>query len=163
MPTVALVCVLSACGHESTKDEPWVLPGFQFQDSQDAIYITGTLKGEDVGYPVNTWQIDCFKTDAKCRVADVEEIGTRQLGQINIADWPVTSWTDQTITVDSGDTTSCGHQIIVINRVAETVTYTNSPQNQDKDYCKGWNKFMKREEEPTYNWEIGRPNQPWGK
>jgi hypothetical protein len=143
--------------------ERWALPDFMFMDMRalGRISITGTLKGK-VGYPVNTWHIDCIQQDMICHVADVSEIGHRQLGEIFLTDWAVTSWTDNTVTLDEGDPTSCAHNVMIINRVAKSVAYSSAPQNQDKAYCKGYNKFVGTDPKAG-TWEIGQPVQPWEK
>ena len=126
-----------------------------------SISITGTLKGDDVGYPNNTWEISCYQEEMKCRVAEAKEIGFRQLGRIDVSDWTITAWNATTVTADEGDPSSCAHNLIVLNRIAKTVAYTSSPQNQDKDYCTGYNKLIGQRTAGTYNWEIGKPKQPW--
>jgi hypothetical protein len=146
--------------------EPWALPDYHYFEfhalGREDVYVTGTLMGDDVGYPVNTWNIRCTKTDNSCRVADVEEIGRRQLGEINLDDWPVVSWTPTTIIAQDtvGPTTSCARNTITINRQTKTVRYMSEPENSDSDFCTKGRKFLG----PTSveDWRIGNPKQPWG-
>jgi hypothetical protein len=158
---LALTVGLSACGSSKPDYERWSLPGFIFSDNPafGTIFVTGTLKGRNVGYPMNTWNISCNREQMTCRTADVAEIGKRQLGEIWVWDWTVTSWTETMVVLDQDDKTSCAHNLITLNRVAKSATYTSTPQNQDKEYCKGYNKFVG----PPSNdkWEIGEPVQPW--
>jgi len=160
---VVATTLMSACDGSKPDYERWALPSFEFSDMPNlgTILITGTLKGRDVGYPVNTWNIQCYRQQMICHVAEVEEIGKGQLGEIWLDDWTVTSWTDNTVALDQGDPTSCAHNLIVLNRVAKTVAYTSTPQNQDKNYCQGYNKFAGPASNNT--WEIGQPVQPWEK
>jgi hypothetical protein len=141
------------------RDERWALPTFQYLELNDGDYvaITGTLLGDDLAYKMNTYNVRCIRSDAECRIADVEEIGYRQLGEISIDEWPVTSWTDTTIVAQSADTTSCNRVVLTINRVAKQITYTRIPQNRKAQYChlfKG---------DKVINWMIGQPRQPWEK
>ena len=160
--SIATVCLLAGC-NDASKDQAWALPQFQYYESRGFLSITGSLIGDDVGYKNNTWKIICVDGEETCTVADVEEIGRNQLGEINVGKWEVTNYNAQTITLDDNDPTSCGHSIIIINRVAKTANYTNSPQNQDKDYCKKFNKFVRRKVAETDAWQIGNPKQPWEK
>jgi hypothetical protein len=159
---VATACLLGGCD-DSNKDQAWALPRFQYYDNGSFLSITGSLIGDHVGYKYNTWKIICVDGDDICTVADVEEIGHNQLGEIEVGKWEVTNYNAQTITLDANDPTSCGRPIIVINRLAKTVNYTNSPQNQDKEYCKNFNEFAGRKSQQTYTWQIGNPKQPWEK
>ena len=123
------------------------------------LFVTGTMKGRGIGYPVNTWNIQCYQKDMSCHVASVQEIGSRQLGEIWLDEWSVTSWTDSAVVLDQNDPTSCAHNLIVLNRIAKMVAYTSSPQNQDKDYCQRYNKFAGQIS--PEKWEIGQPVKPW--
>lgn len=169
LPTLgaALLAACSASQKNSLSSqeqyEPWALPSYEFQDSGQFISVTGTLKGEGVGYRVNTWKIHCFAGQESCQVASVEEIGPEQLGDIHIEYMKISSWNDKTITLDSDDLSSCGHQILVLNRVAKVVTFTSSAQNFDKDYCRKFYNYDGKSSIPSNSWEIGQPNQPWEK
>jgi hypothetical protein len=157
---IATNAFLAACDSRPHYQR-WALPNFTFTDIPDwgTIQIIGSMKGPNLAYPVNTWKIFCTKQQMSCRTADVEQIGDGQLGEIWVDDWTVTSWTDTAVAVDQGEPTSCAHHIMIINRIAKTVSYTSTPQNQDKNYCQGYNKFAG----PASNnkWEIGQPVQPW--
>jgi len=159
----AAAAVMSGCNNSKPDLEKWSLPDFQFSDysGNGMLFVTGTLKGRDVGYPVNTWNIQCFREQMICHVASISKIGKRQLGDLWLDDWTVTSWTDNAVILDQNDPTSCAHNIIVLNRIAKAVSYTSTPANQDKNYCKGYNKFAG----PPSNekWEIGQPVKPWEK
>jgi hypothetical protein len=157
---VASTSLLAGCD-DSTKDQPWALPEFQYYDAGGFLSITGSLIGDDVGYKNNTWKIICVDGEKTCTVASVEEIGRNQLGEIDVGRWDVTNYNAQTITLDYNDPSSCGHPMIVINRVARRVSYTSSPMNQDKDWCKKYNKFVHQQTARTNAWQIGDPNQPW--
>jgi hypothetical protein len=129
-------------------------------DGREDVYITGSLIGDDVGYRVNTWNIRCAKTDMTCRVADVEEIGRRQLGEINVADWPVVNWTPSMIVAQDGENSKCARSTITINRQTKTVRYVSEPTNSESDFCTKGRKLLG----PTSveDWRIGNPKQPWG-
>jgi len=147
-------------------EEPWALPDFQYfeynQFGREDVYITGSLIGDHVGYPVNTWNILCAKTDMSCRVADVEEIGRRQLGEISVADWPVVNWTPTTIVAqhEVGESSNCARSTITINRHAKTVRYVSEPTNSGSDFCTKGRKLMGPNS--VEDWRIGNPKQPWG-
>jgi hypothetical protein len=148
------------------RDEPWALPDYQYFEynalGREDVYVTGTLIGDHVGYPVNTWKISCFRTDMKCQTADVEEIARRQLGEINVGDWPVVSWTPTMIVAQDevGPSTNCSLNTITINRQRKTVRYVSEPTNSASDFCTKGRKLLG----PTSveDWRIGNPKQPWG-
>jgi hypothetical protein len=107
---LATTAAVSACDSKPHY-ERWALPGFIFDDNPNmgTIAVTGTLKGPDIGYPVNTWNIFCNQSQMTCRSANVEEIGDRQLGEIWLWDWTVKSWTDTTVVLDQDDPTRTQH------------------------------------------------------
>ena len=145
-------------------DRAWALPDFNYfvfgSDEAETVFVTGTLIGKGVGYKNNTWEIRCVRSDNVCRTASVEEIGRDQLGQINLVEWPVVTWTGSTIVArsDPDDTSSCGRQTLTINRDAKSVDYVAIPQNLDRDYCKHFFHDPK-----TYHWSIGQAPKPWKK
>ena len=147
-------------------EEPWALPDFQYseynQGGREDVYITGSLIGDDVGYRVNTWNIRCAKTDMSCRIADVEEIGRRQLGEINVADWPVTTWSRTIIVAqdDVGQNSNCARNTITIDRKSKTVRYVSEPANAASDFCTKGRKLLGPSS--VEDWRIGNPKQPWG-
>ena len=96
---VVATTLMSACDGSKPDYERWALPSFEFSDMPNlgTILITGTLKGRDVGYPVNTWNIQCYRQQMICHVAEVEEIGKGQLGEIWLDDWTVPSRVWQTL------------------------------------------------------------------
>jgi len=150
----------------AVKAEPWALPEFHYFEfkfaDHDDVYVTGSLIGGDAAYKVNTWKIRCSKSDMTCQVADVEEIGRRQLGEINIDDWTVTSWTPNKIIAQdtTGDTTNCARSTIVINRQAKAVRFLSEPLNSGTDFCTKGRKLLGPTE--VEDWRIGNPQQPWG-
>lgn len=147
----------------SGPERPWALPDLEYQEfpynNAQTIYVTGTLIGKGVGYPVNTWKMGCYKDEGICRIASVEEIGRDQLGSIDVNDWPIITWSDHTVVAqsDPSDTTSCAKSTITVNRDAKSVTYTMIPKNQDASYCK----FL--HDSKTYEWHIGTARKPWEK
>ena len=151
-------------------DEAWALPNFDYQElapfiardtNDEAVYITGTLMGNHVGYPVNTWNIRCFKNENRCEVASVNEIGRRQLGSINLFDWPIVSWTPKNIVVQDevGPNVACARTTITINRQNKTVQYMSVPENAERDDCKQARKLLGPAQ--VEDWTIGNPKEPW--
>lgn len=151
-------------------DEPWALPNYSFgamlpdiaqRTGDDAVYITGTLMGDGVGYPVNTWNVHCLRSDGNCTVSYVEEIGPGQLGSINEARWPIVSWTPTTIVIRDNvpSVIACVQSTITIHRQAKTVEYMSVPENADRIDCKQANKRYGPAK--VEYWTIGSPIQPW--
>lgn len=156
------------------KAEPWALPVFYYQETPNALAgvdsavdITGTLMGNDVGYPVNTQKIHCVQSENRCLVADVEEIGRRQLGEINMAYWPVVSWTPTSIVArnvtddEAKITQPCAVDTITIDRQKKAVSYLSEPKNSGSKFCTQGRKIMGTLS--VEDWQIGNPIQPWGK
>lgn len=148
----------------SGPDRAWALPDYQYyewpHDDPQSVFVSASLIGNDMAYPVNTWDIKCYHAENICHTADVEEIGRDQLGGITTNDWPIATWTDHIIIAqtDPSDTTSCGRATITVNRDAKTVSYTFVPMNTDKDYCKHFNKHPQ-----TNDWRFGTAKKPWDK
>jgi hypothetical protein len=149
--------------------EPWALPDFYYQDyptdpAYERVDITGTVMGTDA-IPVNTWNVNCLKSERTCQVAYVNEIGRRQLGEISIADWPVVSWTPATIIAQDevGPSTDCFRNTIKINRHTKLVQYSSIPiaENQNLDFCKRFRATFHLGAARREDWRIGNPKQPW--
>jgi hypothetical protein len=145
--------------------EPWALPDFYYGDYGDErIDITGTVMGTDA-LPVNTWNVDCLKSENTCKVVYVNEIGRRQLGEIRTADWPIVSWTPTTIVTQDevGPSTECFRNTITIKRPTKTVGYSSVPipENQNLDFCKRFRQTFHLGPARREDWRIGNPKQPW--
>ena len=147
--------------HGGDKDRPWALPDYQFirDDPDGMVNITGTLMGEGVGYATNTWNIQCVRSDKVCHTANVEEIGTDQLGEIRRDDMSVESWTGHMILARSGAglASDCSKVSLTINLDARTVAYTTVPLNPNLARCKRFGA------DRVYDWRIGDPPKPWEK
>ena len=134
----------------------WALPQFTYFEAGGHIMVTGTLKGAHVGYPVNTWSIDCDNMTMTCRVASVEAIGKDHLGRIAVSDWPISKWADKVVVAESPpDPSACSRAVLSFDRAVKKVSYTSIPQNHDKNYCRIF------KDDGVYTWDIGDPVQPW--
>lgn len=140
--------------------EPWVLPDFYFQANDDSAFVEGTMMGNDA-FPDNTWVIRCVKTDNHCTVAHVEEIATRQLGDLDLADWQIVSWTPAAIVIQNvvGPTTSCSRDTITMHRQTKLIEFLEVPENAGDNFCKQGRKLLGGQQ--VLDWRLGNPKQPW--
>lgn len=140
--------------------EPWVLPDFNFQVNDNSAFIEGTMIGKDA-FPDNTWVIRCIKSDNRCTVAHVEEIATRQLGDLDLSDWPIVSWTPTTIVTQSevGPTTSCSRDTITIHRRTKLIEFLEVPENAGDAFCRQGRKLLGGQQ--VLDWTLGNPKHPW--
>ena len=153
------VYLLSSHAAYANDDQKWLLPSFSYSElSNDYIYVTGSLIGEDIGYPYNTYSIRCGRDEQACEVANVSEIGSNRLDSITMVRWPVISWSDEVVVLQDQIVPKnliCIFATITINRKSHSVSYVSSRINSKKDLCRAQG-FT---EDKTYYWHIGNPKQ----
>ena len=104
----------------------------QYVDGNDFVEVQGTLTADWVGYKNNTWSITCFHE--LCAVASVEQIGPRQIGNIDGPNiYSVDKWTSAEIVAQRDDL--CYRLILTIDRKAKTLLYVETPINQSNAFC----------------------------
>ena len=114
-----------------------------FSDSRQAqqdswVAISGTLTGDGLAYPNNTYTIGCFRDLNECRVASIQQIGANQLGRMEIPlAFPIVKWeTHEVVARDEPSETQCSRATITIERDQGTLLWVEEPVNQTQPFCK---------------------------
>jgi hypothetical protein len=105
-------------------------------------HAKGTLSADWIAFKNNTYSILCLRDE--CIVADVEQIGPKQ---INSIDGPlvysVKQWTDDGQVVAEDDA-FCSRITITLDRKTETVLWVETPINQTTIACKNADNTMRK-------------------
>jgi hypothetical protein len=117
----------------------------------DFVNVEGTLTGEGIGYPNNTTEIVCYRSDMRCITASVDQLSPRQVGSMGPPlELAVTNWSASVVTAVGPSEGTCARLTINIDRRAEGVEWVQEPINQSQLFCK--NASTK-----TYKWSIENP------
>jgi hypothetical protein len=117
-----------------------------FVGSDDFIYVTGTLTGEGVDHKNNLVQVACYKSDMRCLVFHVEQIGDNQLGDVY---WPlafpISRWEPLLVVAASdedslrGYLTGCIRSTVNLGRESShqkvSAEFVGEPINQAEKIC----------------------------
>ena len=121
--------------HAQTRlDEDIVFPTKTFLGTKAAVAAKGTLTADWMAYKNNTYSILCVRDE--CIVANVEQIGPRQLSSVDgPVTYPVKQWTEDGQVVAEDDAL-CSRITITLDRRTETVLWVETPINQTAIACK---------------------------
>src|SRR5690348_2284641 len=62
------------------------------------VAMSGTLTGEGMAYPNNTYAVTCWSDKKECYVSSVEQIGSNQIGRLDGPySYPIAEWTETRI------------------------------------------------------------------
>lgn len=130
--------------HQVEKSDQLVFAPKVFYDSNSMdtdwglVVISGTLVGQGMAYPNNTYGIACYKQYKACFVSYVEQIGHEQLGRIQTSDaYPIIKWdTFEVVAQDEPNMFACRRVTITIARKSESLLWYEEPVNQTKPNCK---------------------------
>jgi hypothetical protein len=118
---------------EARYDEDIVFPAKVFLSTEAYVATTGTLTADWIAYKNNTFSILCALQE--CIVADVAQIGPKQVSSINgPVTYPITRWTKDEV-VAQGDAL-CARTTITFDRGTKTVLWVETPINQTEIACK---------------------------
>jgi hypothetical protein len=127
---------------------------FEFQDM--SVYISGTLTGEGLGYPNNTYAISCIHDKGDCWIASVEQIGPKHVGRMdNPYSIPITKWDkNEIVASEEPSMFACVRTILTINRFSKEALLVYMPVNQTKPDCaKSESKIRKYTIEDSIGWK----------
>jgi hypothetical protein len=112
-----------------------------YDNNQDAAYgmviISGTLTGEGLAYPNNTYSVGCEKGPQICTVSSIEQIGPKQIGRLD-GPWiyPIVKWDPYEIVAsEEPNTFVCAKVTITIERKERTLLWVEEPINQTRPIC----------------------------
>lgn len=114
-----------------------------FYDSKQTVRdgyvaISGTLTGEGLGYPNNTYSIACFQDRKECVLSYVEQIGHYQIGHMEAPTvYPIEKWDAyEIVAADEPGPRRCTKVTITIERRQGTLLWVQEPINQTIPACK---------------------------
>jgi hypothetical protein len=119
---------------QTKPDEDIVFPMKIFLGTKDYVAAKGTLTANWIGYKNNTYSILC--TPDQCIVAEVEQIGPKQISSIDgPVVYPIKRWTNDDDVVAEDDAL-CSRITITLDRKTQTVLWVETPINQTAIACK---------------------------
>lgn len=127
---------------------------YDFQEM--AVNISGTLTGDGLAYPNNTYAISCLREKGDCWVASVEQIGSGQVGRMDNPYWiPITKWDQSEVVAQEEENTfSCARTVLTIDRLSKAALVVFLPINQTSPNCaKAETKIRKYSIEDSPGWK----------
>ena len=103
-----------------------------------AVGISGTLTGNGLTYPNNTYAVFCNKEWKACFVSFVEQTGHNQIGRIQYPySYPIVKWNKyEVIAQEEPNPSGCSRVTITIDRQSQALLWLEEPINQTKPNCK---------------------------
>jgi hypothetical protein len=127
---------------EVRTDENIVFPMKLFVGTRAFVAAKGTLSADWIAYKNNTFSILC--DSAECIVASVNQIGPKQVGEIDGPTvYPLKSWSDDDEIV-AEDQTLCSRITITLDRKSETVLWVETPINQTAIECRNADNHVRK-------------------
>jgi hypothetical protein len=138
---------------EARYDEDIVFPIKTFVSTEAYVAAKGTLVADWIAYKNNTFSILCLPDE--CIVADVGQIGPKQISSINgPVTYPVIRWTKDEVVAQ--DDALCARITITFDRATKTVIWVETPINQTEITCKNAdNTVRKATIEASLYWRRG--------
>jgi hypothetical protein len=158
MKFLTVLVLLGWASASYAADDDIMFPKKNFYDNPDYVGISGTMSGDDVAYPNNTYAFSCAKQSQQCWVSYVEQIGPKQIGRMeNPYSMAITTWSDAEI-IASADGI-CSRTTVVIARSKESLLWVEEPINQARPYCAKSSKQVRKltlDDSPGYKKLNGR-------
>jgi hypothetical protein len=125
-----------------------------YYDTPDVVTVSGTLTGEGLGYPNNTYSIGCFKDRKECWMTSVQAIGGLQIGRMDSPyAYDVHKWSAYEVVAGDDGTFGCTKTTITIDRKSQRVLWVEEPVNQTQVMCaKSENRIRKYTIENSPGW-----------
>jgi len=130
--------------HKPPSDDQIVFAPKNFVDLNQAgtefgtVAISGTLTGNGLAYPNNTYVVSCNKEWKACFVSFVEQIGHNQIGRMEYPyPYPIVKWNKyELIAQEEPNPSGCSRVTITIDRHSKALLWLEEPINQTKPNCK---------------------------
>jgi hypothetical protein len=102
------------------------------------VTISGTLTGDGMAYPNNTYNVGCYRDRNECVVASVEQIGRNQIGRMEVPlIFPIIKWGEyEIVAADEPSEIQCAKATITIERDEGSLLWVEEPINQTRPFCK---------------------------
>lgn len=110
------------------------------------VLISGTLTGPEVGYPNNTYTISCVKEEHECSISHIDQIGTNQIGRLEVAyNIPIAQWNGSEVIASQDDTNPfCQKTTVTLDRKLKTASWLDVPINTASAFCKNADKQARK-------------------
>ena len=107
-----------------------------YYETPDMVTVSGTLTGEGLGYPNNTYSIACFQDRKECWMTSVEAIGGLQIGRMDSPyAYDIRKWSPYEVIAGDDGTFGCFKTTITIDRQSQQVLWVKEPVNQTQVRC----------------------------
>jgi hypothetical protein len=131
-----------------------------YYETPALVTVSGTLKGDGMAYPNNTYSIACFQDRKECWLTSVEAIGGQQVGRMDAPyEYEIRKWSPSEVVAGDDGTFGCFKTTITIERRSQQVLWVEEPVNQTQVMCaKSENKIKKYtlENSPGYTKVFGK-------
>jgi hypothetical protein len=140
--------------NKDTGEMAIVFPEKFYYDTEAMVAVSGTLTGQGMAYPNNTYSIGCYRDMKECWLTYVQAIGGLLIGRMDAPfAYDIRSWTANEIVAGYDAPFGCYKTTITIERASKRLLWVEEPVNQTKPFCKdAENKIRKYtiEDSPGY-------------
>jgi hypothetical protein len=125
-----------------------------YYENEALVAVSGTLTGDGMAYPNNTYSIACFKDRKECWLTSVNAIGGQQIGRMDAPyEYEIRKWSPYEVVAGGDGTFGCSKTTITIDRKSKEVLWVEEPVNQTQVMCaKSENKIRKYTIENSPGW-----------
>ncbi len=143
--------------HERNKDTGEMSIVFaqkSYYETPALVTVSGTLTGEGMAYPNNTYSIACFQDRKECWMTSVQAIGAQQIGRMDAPyEYEIRKWSQHEVVAGDDGSFGCFKTTITIDRQSKQVLWVEEPVNQTQMMCaKSENKIRKYTIENSPGW-----------
>jgi hypothetical protein len=155
--------LLLGCTPDKTTDEtilfgPKRFNVMPFGPGLEQVFVSGTLTGDGVGFPDNTYSIYCRQDSMDCWITDVVQVAPNQIGDLQVPiNYAVTRWDADVVVVGSANLYPCRRDTISLQKRTQTVVWVQEAINQTDAQClKSDTKLYKWTIEDSPGWKKMR-------
>jgi hypothetical protein len=125
-----------------------------YYESPAVVTVSGTLTGDGLAYPNNTYSIACIQDRKECWMTSVQAIGGQQIGRMDAPyEYEIRKWSPYEVVAGDDGAFGCLKTTITIDRKSQQVLWVEEPINQTKVMCaKSENKIRKYTIENSPGW-----------
>jgi hypothetical protein len=156
---IGLVCgagsVLYLLQNKAAETDDITFAPKAFFDNDASINISGTMTGDSLAYPNNTFSIGCYKDQKLCWITSVEQIGPKQIGRMDAPyNFAVLKWSPYEVVAGDDGGINCFKTTITISRRSKEALWVEEPINQTQPFCKNAEgRVRKRSIEDSPGWK----------
>jgi hypothetical protein len=125
-----------------------------YYETPALVTVSGTLTGEGMAYPNNTYSIACFQDRKECWMTSVQAIGGQLIGRMDAPyEYGIRKWSPYEVVAGDDGSFGCFKTTITIDRQSEQILWVEEPVNQTQVMCaKSENKIRKYTIESSPGW-----------